>query len=608
MPPKSSAIDRLRAWLEYPVSNGPTVSADGQWLYFISNRNGVPQAWGVPIAGGEAVCLYAARENVDRVAASREGSSLILSVDRGGDEHWQLLARDGNDQTRPILDLTREPNRIHEPGAWRDGRRYAFSSNARDQRFFDVYEIDAVGGGQPLLLRQEDAWVSVWAARENRVLLSRANTNLDRDLILLDGGREILLTPHSGELAVWAADLVGGDVVACANPDREFAALMRYRPGKSPEVIRGFDAEVELVKGEPSRSRVAFAVNRKGWSELHVLDLETNAERVLDTPGAGVVTSLAWIPDGDGFAFDFDSPTTGGEIWRSHLASGAFQPLTKSPVSMPGAPVEPSLHAFHAEDGLEIPYWEYVPTHGPIQGTIIDVHGGPESQSRPRFGGGVNAFLVGEGWRVIDPNVRGSTGYGRTYVHLDDVRKRMDSVRDLRDLVGALALEGKARPGRIGISGGSYGGFMVLSAITTYPELWGAAVEFFGISNFVTFLEHTGVWRRKVREDEYGSLERDREFLEAISPIHQVDRIATPLLVAHGQNDPRVPIVEAEQIVEALRTRGVPVEFLRYGNEGHGFNRRENQLDSLGRAAEFFARYLSPTRPDQGEPHAPDRG
>jgi dipeptidyl aminopeptidase/acylaminoacyl peptidase len=177
-------------------------------------------------------------------------------------------------------------------------------------------------------------------------------------------------------------------------------------------------------------------------------------------------------------------------------------------------------------------------------------------------------------------------------VHLDDVRQRMDSVRDLRDLVRALSTEGKMAPGRIGIMGGSYGGFMVLAAITSYPNLWGAAVEFYGISNFVTFLEQTGPWRRKVREAEYGSLERDREFLEAISPIHHVDRIRTPLLVAHGQNDPRVPIVEAEQIVEALRKRNVPVEFLRFENEGHGFTRIENQVESYGRAEEFFARHL----------------
>lgn len=593
MPSQSSAFDRLRAWLQYPISIGPTVSADGRWVYFISSRGGVPQAWGISAAGGTPVCLHGDRENVGVLAAAPEGSNLLLSIDRGGNEHWQLFVREGDgvDPSTPLRPLTQDLTRIHEPGAWRDGRRFAFSSNRRDRRFFDVYEIDAVGG-EPRVLRQEDALVSVAAAQGDRVLLSRANTNLDYDLILLESERETLLTPHSGELTVSSSDLVRGEVMAGANPDREFASLVRFRPGNAPETVRDYGADVEVLKGEPNGAHVAFAVNRKGPSELHVLDVGGNEDRVLDLPGSGVITTIAWIPDGSGLVFDFDSPTHGSEVWRADLASGALQPLTQSPVPMPGPPVEPSLHSFSAEDGLEVPYWEYAPTAGASRGTILVVHGGPESEARPRFGGGVYAFFVGEGWRLIEPNVRGSSGYGRTYVHLDDVRKRMDSVRDLRDLVRVLTANGRTEPGQIGIIGGSYGGFMVLAAITTYPELWGAAVEFFGIANFVTFLEQTGPWRRKVREAEYGSLEQDREFLETISPLHRVDRIRTPLLVAHGQNDPRVPIVEAEQIVDALQKRNVPVEFLRYGNEGHGFTRIENQVDSYGRAQEFFARYL----------------
>jgi dienelactone hydrolase len=541
------------------------------------------------------VCLYAARENAERLLPSPESSALLLTVDHGGDEHWQLLLHDGvvRDAPSPVRALTQDASHIHEPGGWRDGRHFVFSSNRRDTRFFDVYDIDAVEGSEPRLLRQEDAWVSVLAARKEQALLIRANTNLDHDLILLEGDRELLLTPHSGEITVWSADFVGNDVFAGANPDREFASLVRYHPGGSPETIREFDGDVEVVKGEPDGPGVAFAVNQKGDSELHLFDTRSNEDRVVPTPGSGVITSIAWIPHGGGLVFDFDSPSTGSEIWKLDPGSGNVHRMTSSPTPMPGPVVEPSLHAFRAEDGVEIPYWEYVPSGGKVRGTILVVHGGPESQSRPRFGAGVHPFLVGEGWRLIEPNVRGSTGYGRTYVHLDDVRKRLDSVRDLRDLVRVLTANGQTVPGKIGIIGGSYGGFMVLAAITSYPELWGAAVEFFGIANFVTFLEQTGPWRRKVREAEYGSLDQDREFLETISPIHHTHLIRTPLLVAHGKNDPRVPFAEAEQIVAALRSRGVPVEFLRYEDEGHGFTRRENQIDSFGRAEEFFARYLA---------------
>jgi len=596
MSPQPSALTVLRAWLEYPTSSAPTVSADGRWVSFISSAGALPQAWGVPIEGGRSTRLYDASENANRVMAAPTGGNLLLSLDHGGDEHWQLFLRDSSaaDVPHPVRPLTDDPEHIYEPGAWRDDRRFVFASNRRDARFFDVHELN-VADGTSRLVRQEDALVAIVAAEPDRLLLNRSNTNLDADLLLLEGEREVLLTPHTGELTVWSADLLDGSVIAGANPDREFAALLRYRPGTSPEVLREFDGDVEVLKCDRAGARVAYGVNRDGRTELHVLDLRSNEDRTVRTPGAGVAATFAWVPRSDSFVFEYSSPTTGWDVWRCDLPAGTVRPLTRSPVPMPGPTVEPTLHAFRAEDGLRIPYWEYAPDPKAERGTILFVHGGPEAQARPVFGSGLVAFFVAQGWRVIEPNVRGSTGYGRTYVHLDDVRRRMDSVRDLRDLVRALEAEGRARPGRVAVFGGSYGGFMVLAAITTYPELFGAAADFFGIANFVTFLEKTGPWRRKVREAEYGSLEHDREFLEAISPIHHVDRIVTPLLVAHGANDVRVPLVEAEQIVTALGTRGIPVEFLRYDNEGHGFLRLENQVDSFGRAVEFFTRHLPST-------------
>ena len=221
---------------------------------------------------------------------------------------------------------------------------------------------------------------------------------------------------------------------------------------------------------------------------------------------------------------------------------------------------------------------------------VINVHGGPEGQSRPEFDPIVQ-YLVARGYAVLEPNVRGSTGYGYEYQSLDDVRLRMDSVTDLQHAVFWLRESGIADPKRIAVMGGSYGGFMVLAAITTYPDLWAAAVDIVGIANFVTFLENTGPWRRKLREAEYGSLEQDREFLEQISPIHRVDRISSPLFVVHGANDPRVPVGEAEQIVAALRERNVPVEYKRFEDEGHGLVKRSNRLiayPAIGRFLDAF--------------------
>jgi dipeptidyl aminopeptidase/acylaminoacyl peptidase len=193
---------------------------------------------------------------------------------------------------------------------------------------------------------------------------------------------------------------------------------------------------------------------------------------------------------------------------------------------------------------------------------------------------------------VLAPNVRGSSGYGRTYIHLDDVRKRMDSVADLASAVAWLRDSGRADPHRIAVYGGSYGGFMVLSALTTYPDLWAAGVDLVGIGSFITFLENTGPWRRHLREAEYGSLEHDREFLEEISPINKVDRIRAPLLVIHGANDPRVPISEAEHMVQRLRGLGRTVEFLRLEDEGHQIAKLKNKLVAYPMAADFLKRHL----------------
>jgi len=556
-------------------------------LFVLSSQDGVPKAWTVDPAGGPLRPFWSTDERVGTVTPSPHDARVIVASDRGGNEHWELslLGAEG-ERTRV---LTHCPDRIHEPGAWRDARHFLFTSNERDVRFFDTYECDVESDTPPRLVRQEDALVSVRSARDEVVLLERSNTNLDTDLLVLDHGQERHLNPHAGESTVFGADLVGPDVYAATNPDREFAALIRYPVlGGSAEVLREFPGDVERVRAAPDQLRVAATTNDRGWSQLWVYDLPSGEFANLPLPAPGVIEAVSWSPDGAELYYDLSSAETGLQVYATDPRSGRSRAVTSSPVPMPGPAHSPELGTFGAEDGRSIDYWDYAPS-GPAHGTIVYVHGGPESQARPGFAPLLH-FLVGEGFRLLVPNVRGSVGYGRTFVHLDDVRRRMDSVRDLRDLVRATGLTGS-----VGIAGASYGGFMVLSALTTYPELWAAGVDIVGIANFVTFLERTGPWRRKVREDEYGSLAHDRKFLESISPLHHADRIRTPLLVVHGVNDPRVPFYEAEQIVAALQRRKVPVEFLRFDNEGHGLVRRENQVAAYSRAAEFLRKHLRPS-------------
>jgi dipeptidyl aminopeptidase/acylaminoacyl peptidase len=293
-------------------------------------------------------------------------------------------------------------------------------------------------------------------------------------------------------------------------------------------------------------------------------------------------------------AVSVQSPRHNLDVWEVDVGTLSCRRLTQS--SLAGIPrsslVEPELIHFDTFDGRSIPAFLYRPTAiEPPLPVILYVHGGPASQIRPDFDPRFQFFLK-QGYAILAPNVRGSSGYGKAYMALDDVRLRMDSVADLKHAVEWLRASGIADPDRIAIYGRSYGGFMVLAAITTYPDLWAAAIDVVGIANWVTFLENTGRWRRAHREQEYGSLAADRAFLEGISPIHQVDRIQAPLLVVHGANDPRVPVTEADQIVDSLKQRGHPVEFLRYSDEGHKISKLSNRVDSFTRMCEFLARYL----------------
>lgn len=222
---------------------------------------------------------------------------------------------------------------------------------------------------------------------------------------------------------------------------------------------------------------------------------------------------------------------------------------------------------------------------------IVNVHGGPEGQDRPGFNP-LNQFYLSRGYSILAPNVRGSTGYGKTFTHLDDVKNREDSVKDLAFAVEWLKEKGFADPKRIAVTGGSYGGYMTMAAITLYPELWAAAVNTVGIVNWETFLKNTSGYRRRQREVEYGMLDRDIDFLREISPIKKIDRIKTPLFVIHGKNDPRVPYTEAEQVVEALKKRNAVVEYKLFDDEGHGISKLKNRLELYPLVADFLDKYM----------------
>jgi dipeptidyl aminopeptidase/acylaminoacyl peptidase len=288
--------------------------------------------------------------------------------------------------------------------------------------------------------------------------------------------------------------------------------------------------------------------------------------------------------------FGFSSPLVPGDVWRYDTCTGVTQRLTVSPCDVDPAMFVPAeLVRFPSFDGLEVPAFVFRPrtSRGTRHAVVVIVHGGPESQWRPSFSPLVQ-YLVARGYAVVAPNVRGSTGYGRRYQHLDDGEKRLDAVADLAAVHDWIAATDDLDPGRCALYGGSYGGYMVMSGLVHQPDRWAAAVDVVGIANLVSFLEHTSAWRRAWREREYGSLANDRDLLEHLSPLTHVDRLRAPLLIIHGRNDPRVPLGEAEQIHRIARAKGLRSDLLVYDDEGHGLARLANRLHAYPRVASFL--------------------
>jgi dipeptidyl aminopeptidase/acylaminoacyl peptidase len=301
-------------------------------------------------------------------------------------------------------------------------------------------------------------------------------------------------------------------------------------------------------------------------------------------------------PDGAKLAFAFSTPVEPNDVYVYDLGARSLERLTTSPRAVDVATlVEPELQRFESFDGESIPVFLFEPEgDGPFP-VVVTVHGGPESQWRPWHSPSfapLTQYLVRRGYAVAAPNVRGSTGYGKRYEHLDDVHLRLDAVRDLEALHGCLSARPEIDGSRAVVYGRSYGGYMVLAALAFQPQLWAAGVEAVGIASLVTFLENTSPYRRAAREREYGSLAHDREFLERASPLTHVDAIRAPLFIQHGRNDPRVPVSESEQIAAVLRAKGVECELLIFDDEGHTVEKLQNRIETFERAMQFLDRVL----------------
>jgi dipeptidyl aminopeptidase/acylaminoacyl peptidase len=602
-------IDR---YLNIRAAYDPSFSPDGRFIAFLTNTTGVFQLWQVPMEGGWPTQLTFSRDSVRSCAYSPRVHQIVFSQDRGGNERTQLYrlhgvgggTNHGIGEGWVIENLTRHPKAIHNLGGWsHEGDRIAFSANRADPSRFDIY-VQRIGDHTARRLAKGPGGYfqpAGWSPNDRTLLASHVPSSFNQDIYLVDvaTGKLRLLTPHQHEAQYhsprWSAD---GKAVYCSSTagGRDMSALARIdvASGKLTYLDQP-DHEVGAVFASRGGRWLAWLVNVAGKSELRVRDLRSNRTRPLPLPSLGLVSGIDFAPDESKLAFVFNGPRYNPDIWVWDFEAARPRQLTHA--DRAGIPLsefaEPELIHYPTFDGRKIPAWFYRPRNsdGRLPPVIVHPHGGPESQTRPGFNA-LLQYFIDHGYAVLAPNVRGSSGYGTAYMNLDNTTRRMDSVKDLAHAAYWLRDQKKGDPKRLAVYGGSYGGFMVLAAVTHYPDLWAAGIDVVGIANFVTFLERTGPYRRAHREAEYGNLREHREFFEKISPIHHVDKIRCPMMVIHGANDPRVPIGEAEQIVAALRARRIPVEYLRYADEGHGLAKLKNRLDAFPKMAAFLDKYL----------------
>jgi dipeptidyl aminopeptidase/acylaminoacyl peptidase len=341
------------------------------------------------------------------------------------------------------------------------------------------------------------------------------------------------------------------------------------------------------------KDKLAFTMNQGGFSKGLLLDLNRSALFTWKTP-MGVISDLVFSPDNQKLAYTFNGPANPPDIWQLDLSTIQAERLTYFSCSsvIRHKLIEPYLISYPSFDHLKVPAFYYKPIHaGEKHPVIILIHGGPESQIRADYNPVIQYFLS-HGFAVCTPNVRGSTGYGKSYTHLDDTRKRMNAVKDLVYLVKWLSKYGGIDSKKVAIMGASYGGFLTLAAISHYPNLWSAAIDMVGFSSIKKFLQTTNPLRRKLREDEYGTIEKDGDFFDKIDPLHHTDKITAPLMVLHGVNDSRVSIKESEQIVNLLEKRNHPVMFIRFEDEGHTISKRKNKIFAYKAIVHFLIRYL----------------
>jgi dipeptidyl aminopeptidase/acylaminoacyl peptidase len=576
----------------------------------ISTRFGdTPQVHLLKMPGGARTQLTFFPERVAGAAfRPKTGDQFVFSKDVGGNEFFQLYRYDL--ATGDVTLLTDGKSRNTDPLWSHDGTRLVYGSTRRNKKDVDLYTVNPSDpkSDRQLMQLEGGGWQALdFSPDDKQILVLEEISANESYLWLADSatGQKKPLTPKGGAEKVhygggeFAKD--GRGVYTTTDKDSEFhrLAYIDLATGRHDYLTDHIKWDVDEFDLSPDGKTIAFVTNEDGISRLHLMDTRTRKEKTGPNLPVGIIGGLQWHQNGRDIGFIMNTARSTTDVYSLDTRTGLVERWTQSETGGLNTEnfSEAQLVRWPSFDGRVISGFLYMPPAGKFTGprpVIINIHGGPEGQSRPTFQGRGNYFINELGVAVIYPNVRGSTGYGKTFLSLDNGMKREDSYKD----IGALLDWIKTRPdldsSRVMVTGGSYGGHMTYAVATLYNERIRASLPVVGISNLVSFLERTEAYRRDLRRVEYGDerIPEVRAFMERTAPLNHAANITRPIFVVAGGNDPRVPLNEAEQMVRTVRKNGSPVWYLMAKDEGHGFARKKNQDFQFYATVMFIREYL----------------
>ncbi|MCI0690597.1 S9 family peptidase [candidate division KSB1 bacterium] len=583
---------------------GSSFSPDEKTLLFSSNKTGIFNAYTVPVAGGEPTPLTDSKDNsVFAISFFPNDNRILYSSDKGGNEINHIYVRDEDGTAR---DLTPGDTAKAQFYGWsHDDKSFFYGFNQRDKRFFDVYEMD-IATFTPAMIYQNDKGLNFGDISNDKryIAFSKSTTTNNSDMYLYDRETQEMkhLTPHEGDVQ-YSPETFSVDsksLYFLTDEGDEFQYLKRYdiASGQS-EKVEATNWDIWYAYFSRNGKYRVVGINNDAKTEIKIYDTATNQPIELPKLPNAEITSVNISRSENLMTFYLNGSRSPNNLYAYDFATKKYTQLTNTmnPEIDQSDLVEAQVVRYKSFDGVEIPSVYYKPQHikpGEKAPALVWVHGGPGGQSRVSYSPLIQ-YLVNHGYAVIAVNNRGSSGYGKTFFKMDDLKHGEEDLSDCVEAKKFLAATGYVDEKKIGIIGGSYGGYMVLAGLAFRPEEFAVGVDIFGVANWVRTLKSIPPWWESFREalyKEMGNPATDEDYLRRISPLFHPDKITKPLIVLQGANDPRVLKVESDEIVEAVKKNGVPVEYVVFDDEGHGFMKKENEIEGYKAILYFLDKHL----------------